>query len=259
MNKSKIDNFQLEPKLNSEQIVDGEFRHPLLTPNPMLCAAFSVYNEPLSELYNMDCIQGMKHYPNKYFDLAICDPPYGLGMHNAIGNGDKRNGIVRNKVWAGGEWDNEIPNIQYFTELLRVSKNQIIWGGNYFAHLLPKSDKWLVWDKMQRVNQSDCELAWTSFKGALRIYQFHCSKLQGFMNPNRFHPTEKPINLYQWILENYAEKEQKILDTHVGSGSSRIACYKNGFDFVGFEIDKQYCEASEKRFINAISQQRLQF
>ena len=110
---------------------------------------------------------------------------------------------------------------------------------------------------MQRVNQSDCELAYTSFKGALRIFQYHCSKLQGFQNPNRFHPTEKPISLYEWQLQLFAKEGDLILDTHLGSGSSRIAAYKNGFDFVAFEIDPEYYEMQEKRFKNFTAQQRL--
>lgn len=205
-----------------------------------------------------DCVEVMKGFADNQFDLAVVDPPYGLKRHEAIGNGDKRTGIATNKVWAGGEWDNERPGKEYFSEIFRVSKNQIIWGGNYLTDLLPQGDKWLVWDKMQRVNQSDCELAWTSFKGALRIYQFHSSKLQGFQNPDRFHPTEKPINLYEWIYNNYAEKGQSILDTHLGSGSSRIAADKAGLDFTGIEIDKDYFDLSEKRFKQYKSQLRIE-
>ena len=209
------------------------------------------------ELLNIDCVEYMKGLPDNAFDLAIVDPPYGLGMHNAIGNGDKRTGIATNKIWIGGEWDNERPGKEYFEQLFRVSKNQIVWGGNYFTDMLPQGDKWLIWDKMQRVNQSDCELAWTSFKGALRIYQFHSSKLQGFQNPDRFHPTEKPIQLYKWMLDNHAKENDKILDTHLGSGSSAIAAHKLGFSFVGCEIDKEYYDAAVKRFNELTSQQML--
>jgi site-specific DNA-methyltransferase (adenine-specific) len=206
---------------------------------------------------NEDNIALMSRYPDGYFDLAIVDPPYGLGKHEAIGNGDKRSGIVKNKIWIGGEWDNEKPNKEYFKELFRVSKNQIIWGGNYMTDLIPQSDKWLVWDKMQRVNQSDCELAWTSFDGALRIYQYHSSKLQGFMNPNRFHPTEKPINLYKWLIQNYANPNDKILDTYLGSGSIAIACHELGFELTACELDAEYYAASLKRFKLQTAQQRL--
>jgi site-specific DNA-methyltransferase (adenine-specific) len=206
---------------------------------------------------NEDNMELMARYPDNYFELAIIDPPYGLGMHNAIGNGDKRNGVVRLKKWIGGEWDNNKPSKEYFTELQRVSKNQIIWGGNYFTELINQSNKWLIWDKMQRVNQSDCELAWTSFDGALRIFQFHCSKLQGFMNPNRFHPTEKPIQLYKWLLDNYAKQGDKILDTHLGSGSIAIACHDYGFDLTACELDKEYFDKAMQRINNHVSQQKL--
>jgi site-specific DNA-methyltransferase (adenine-specific) len=199
----------------------------------------------------------MARYPDKYFDLAIVDPPYGLGKHNAIGNGDKRNGIVRQKKWIGGNWDNEKPNKKYFNELQRVSKNQIIWGGNYFTNMLPQSDNWVVWDKMQRVNQSDCEIAWTSFKGALRIFQYHAQKLMGFMNPLRFHPTQKPVALYKWILDKYAKPNDKILDTHLGSGSIAIACHDYGYDLTACELDKEYFDKAMERISNYQKQIKL--
>lgn len=216
-----------------------------------------VSESPKIELLNCDCMEYMAGVPDKHYDLSIVDPPYGLGMHNAIGNGDKRSGVVKNKIWIGGKWDNKTPDKKYFDELKRVSKNQIIWGGNYFSDLLPKGDKWIVWDKVQRVNQSDCELAWTSFKGALRIYQYHSSKLQGFQNPDRFHPTEKPIDLYRWLLKNYAKEGDKILDTHGGSMSSAIACHQMGFDLTLCELDKDYYEAGVKRFREQTMQQSL--
>ena len=209
------------------------------------------------EVTNEDNMALMARYPDNHFDLAIVDPPYGLGKHKAIGNGDKRNGIVRNKTWIGGEWDNKKPSKCYFEELFRVSKNQIIWGGNYFTDLIHQSDKWIIWDKMQRVNQSDCELAWTSFKGALRVFQYHSSKLQGFMNPDRFHPTEKPVKLYKWLLQNYAKEGDLILDTHLGSGSIAIACHQMGFELTGCELDAEYYKAAHKRFKEQTSQLRL--
>jgi site-specific DNA-methyltransferase (adenine-specific) len=209
-------------------------------------------------LYNEDCLQAMKAMQDKQFDLAIVDPPYGITGNKEIGFGDKKSGRVnRPNKWGNKNWDEKRPSKEYFNELLRVSRNQIVWGGNYFADLLPKSEKWLVWDKMQRVNQSDCELAYTSFKGSLRIYQYHCSKLQGFQNPNRFHPTEKPVNLYKWILENYAEKGNKILDTHLGSGSIAVACWDMGFDLTAYEIDKGYYDKACKRFEQHSKQMQL--
>jgi site-specific DNA-methyltransferase (adenine-specific) len=211
-----------------------------------------------SLVFNEDCVEALKRFSDNHFDLAICDPPYGIDGTVEIGFGDTKSGRVnRPSKWGQKEWDKERPTKAYFNELKRVSKNQIIFGGNYFADLLEPSRCWIVWDKMQRVNQADAELAWTSFKNSVRVYQFHCSKLQGFQNPNRFHPTEKPISLYEWILDKYAKPKDLILDTHLGSGSSRIACQKNGFAFTGFEIDKDYYEAQEKRFKDFVSQLRM--
>jgi site-specific DNA-methyltransferase (adenine-specific) len=207
--------------------------------------------------YLRDCMDAMAEFPDKFFDLAVVDPPYGIGMHNAIGNGDKRSGVVKKKKWIGGQWDNKRPSKAYFDELRRVSKNQIIWGGNYFADLLPVGHKWLIWDKVQRVNMSDAELAWTSFTGALRIFAYNRGLMQGFQNPNRFHPTEKPVALYDWIFANYAKAGQKVLDTHLGSGSSRIAANKAGIDFWGYELDADYFAAHEKRYANFVAQLRM--
>ena len=215
-------------------------------------------NTMISEVYNMDCIEGMKQYPDNHFDLAIVDPPYGIDGAVEIGFGDTKSGRVnRPSKWGQKQWDKERPTKAYFDELKRVSKNQIIFGGNYFADLLEPSRCWIVWDKMQRVDQADAELAWTSFTNSVRVYQFHCSKLQGFQNPNRFHPTEKPISLYGWILGKYAKDGDLILDTHLGSQSSRIAANKAGLDFVGFEIDKEYFDNGNERYNNFISQLRM--
>jgi len=207
---------------------------------------------------NEDNMELMARYPDKHFELAIVDPPYGIGGHKEIGMGDGRTRIKRTaSKWGNKEWDYQRPEKQYFKELLRVSKNQIIWGGNYFADLLPKSEKWLVWDKMQRVDQSDCELAYTSMKGALKIFQFHCSNLQGFRNPNRFHPTQKPVALYKWLLTNYAKPGDKILDTHLGSGSIAIACHDLGFELTACELDKEYYDKAIERITKHTAQQFL--
>jgi site-specific DNA-methyltransferase (adenine-specific) len=215
-------------------------------------------NTMISEVYNMGCIEGMKQYPDNHFDLAIVDPPYGIDGAVEIGFGDTKSGRVnRPSKWGQKQWDKERPTKAYFDELKRVSKNQIIFGGNYFADLLEPSRCWIVWDKMQRVDQADAELAWTSFTNSVRVYQFHCSKLQGFQNPNRFHPTEKPISLYEWILGKYAKDGDLILDTHLGSQSSRIAANKAGLDFVGFEIEKEYFDKGNERYNNFISQLRM--
>ena len=184
----------------------------------------------------------MSRYEDNHFELAIVDPPYGIGMSKAQGTSKKHQ-----KKWIGGEWDKETPKKEYWTELKRVSKNQIVWGANYFMEHLDSGKKMLVWDKMLDQDQSHFELAWTSFVGAERIFRFSRSKLQGFMNPNRFHPTEKPINLYEWILDNYAKEGDKILDTHLGSGSVSIACHNRKFDLVGCELDKEYYDKAMQR------------
>lgn len=201
-----------------------------------------------SIVYLQDCIEGMKQFPDGYFELAVCDPPYGIGATVTIGSGDLKSARKGQNKWGNKEWDNKRPPDEYFKELFRISKNQIISGGNYFADLLPPSRCWLVWDKMQRVNQADAEILWTSFPTSIRVYQFNCSKLQGFMNPQRFHPTEKPVALYDWIYKNYATEGMKILDTHLGSQSNRISAEKNKMIFTAFETDEDYFNQGNKRF-----------
>lgn len=214
---------------------------------------------PVSETYNEDCMIGMKRFPSKFFELAIVDPPYGINGHIEIGIGDKRTGVrVSGSNWKGGEWDKERPTPEYFKELFRVSKNQIIWGGNFFSDLLPPARCWIVWDKIQRVNMADAELAFTSFDDCVRVFQYARGKLQGFLNPYRFHPTEKPVDLYKWLLSNYAKSRDKILDSHMGSQSSRIAAYDMGFDYYGWEIDVDYFNAGEARFKTYLSQPKLE-
>lgn len=207
------------------------------------------------ELYNEDNMQLMARYPDKHFDLAIVDPPYGIDINMNMG---RKKG--QPKRHNDKDWDNSIPNEDYFTELFRVSKNQIIWGGNYFP--LPLTKSWIFWDKNvpEGVSFADGELAWTSFDTAVRKFQW---RWNGMLQQNmkdkeeRIHPTQKPIALYEWILQNYAERGNLILDTHLGSGSSRIAADKGGFNFVGFEIDADYYEKSKKRFNDFKSQLRM--
>jgi site-specific DNA-methyltransferase (adenine-specific) len=212
-----------------------------------------------SEVFNMDCIEGMKQYPDNYFELAIVDPPYGIGEDGSK-NKTRTGGLAKPKdykAFAGN--DKNSPEIEYFNELKRVSKNQIIWGANHFISKIPfDSSCWIVWDKDNgETDFADCELAWTSFKSAVRKYKFMWSgMLQGDMKnkENRIHPTQKPVKLYKWLLNNYAKNGDKILDTHLGSGSSRIAAHDLGFEFTGFELDKDYFEASQKRFDQHVSQ-----
>ena len=212
-------------------------------------------NTPTSTIFLQDCVEGMKRYPDKYFDLAIVDPPYGIDLENMnMGVGkSKKASKIQNRKWKPKDWDKETPTPEYFLELKRVSKNQIIWGGNYFD--LPPCKNYIVWDKQipQGMSFADCEMAWTSFVNAPKIFR-HSAYLD---KQNKLHPTQKPIRLYEWLLANYAKPNDLILDTHLGSGSSRIAAYKNGYDFIGFELDTEYYAAQDKRFQTFIAQQRL--
>ena len=209
----------------------------------------------ISEVYNIDCMEGMAKYPDKYFDLAIVDPPYGLDLANMnMGSGkSKKSSKIKNRKWVAKDWDAKTPNEDYFTNLFRLSKNVIIWGGNYFN--LGSCKHYIIWDKQMTVGTSfaDCEMAWTTFEKAPKIFRY-----SAFLDKkNKFHPTQKPVKLYKWLLTNYAKQGDKILDTHLGSGSSRIAAHDMEFDFVGFELDKDYYESQEKRFNNFKMQGKL--
>ena len=218
------------------------------------CAAVSRGNGigATSETYLLDCVLGMKHYPDKHFDLAIVDPPYGIGRDGGRKSTGSHGGRKPHKFKG---WDSSIPTMEYFTELFRVSKNQVIWGANYFTKFLPSSMGWIFWDKGQRICNSDGELAFTSFEKALRVIEINRVQLQ--VEGETFHPTQKPIKLYAWILKNYANPGDKILDTHLGSGSSRIAAHVMDFDFTGFELDEEYYYAQEERFKNYQAQLNL--
>ena len=211
-----------------------------------------------SRVYMMDCMEGMKHYPDKFFDIAIVDPPYGIGI---------------------AEWDSHVPTKEYWDELFRISKNQIVFGGNY--HELPHTEAWVCWDKTfnddikggkltkggcPRDRMSDFELIWTSFDHKSKMLRFtQIGNLIGFGtkikvyydHKSKIHPTQKAVNLYDWFIKEYAQDCETILDTHVGSGSSRIAAHKAGLDFVGFEIDENYFKASVERFNKYRSQLTL--
>ena len=202
-----------------------------------------------SEVFLMDCMEGMKQYPDKYFDLAVVDPPYGIG----------RDGGETGKNWklySKKNWDNNIPNEIYFSELFRVSKNQIIWGANYFTKNIPPCMGWIYWDKGQKLSMSDGELAFTSFNRALRSITINRCKIGDF--GGFLHPTQKPVALYDWIYKNYLPQGGRVLDTHLGSGSNRIAADKAGnIDFTAYELDKDYYEAQEKRFKEYRAQLRM--
>lgn len=211
--------------------------------------------------YNIDCMEYLKTVPDKYFDLAIVDPPYGIGESGASNHTRGKLAKAKNyKPFSGN--DKEPPKQEYFKELLRVSKNQIIWGANHFISRMPiDSHCWIVWDKQNGGSDfADCELAWASFNTAVRKFAFRWNgMLQGNManKETRIHPTQKPVALYEWLLTNYAKEGDRILDTHLGSGSSRIAAYNLGFDFVGCEIDKVYFDKQEERFEKHTSQTSL--
>jgi len=214
------------------------------------------------KMLNMDCMEYMRTVPDKYFDLAIVDPPYGIGESGKTNKSRGVRAVAKDyKPFAGG--DIEPPKKEYFQELERISKNQIIWGANHFIDLIGKrSPCWIVWDKENGENDfADCELAYSSFSSAVRKFQFRWSgMLQGDMKNKeiRFHPTQKPIKLYQWLLQNYAKPEFKILDTHLGSGSSAIAAHYFGVaEFVGTELDEDYYKSCCERFKNATAQQAL--
>ena len=205
----------------------------------------------ISKVENRDCMEAMREMADKSIDIAIVDPPYGLGDRTMNG-GCLQNSLVKFKKDISKGWDNNVPDEKYFTELFRISKSQIIWGGNYFG--LPAHRCFIVWDKMTYIpTMSQVEQAWTSFDSPARLVKINSNQL------DRQHPTQKPVKLYKWLLTHYAKQGDKILDTHLGSGSSRIAAHDLGYDFYGYELDKDYFEASEKRYKNHISQQTIKF
>ena len=219
--------------------------------------------------FNMDCMEGMKEFPDKYFDLAIVDPVYGevTGGGYTTDKWDKAEhhigkGAANQRAYNREIWRQPKTPPEYFKELFRVSKNQIIWGGNFFVESLPSSQGWVVWDKQkpEGISFSDCELAFTSFNVGLRIFRFMWNgMIQGDMKnkETRIHPTQKPIALYKWLLHKYAKEGDIILDTHVGSGSSLIACKQLGFDYVGFEIDETYYKKAVERIERETAQMTL--
>ena len=204
----------------------------------------------------MDCMDGMKQFPDKFFDLAIVDPPYVINITGRkSGEGCK---IGQSGKTYHAFDDTAIPDESYFKELFRVSKNQIIWGGNYFTKYLPPTSCWISWDKdrAEGLDFADGELAWCSFKKPMRIYRrrWGGNDLDPSRREERIHPTQKPVSLYAWLLSHYAEPGDKILDTHVGSASSLIACHRAGHEYWGFEIDPLFYKDASERLENAKAQ-----
>jgi site-specific DNA-methyltransferase (adenine-specific) len=230
--------------MNEDTNLQLSTQPPLVIPDVSRC--------PSSVVFLEDCVQGLKRFSDNYFDLAIVDPPYGIDWMQQIQNPNTK---ANWKQYENKEWDKQTPTDEYWNELFRVSKNQIVWGGNYMTDKLYPSSCWLIWDKMQEFSGAVFEMAWTSFKSPAKA--FRMSRVEAYANQNKIHPTQKPVRLYDWILNNYAKEGDLILDTHIGSGSSRIACNKGGFNFTGFEIDKDYYEAQEKRFKDFVSQLRM--
>ncbi len=204
----------------------------------------------------------MSRYPDNHFDLAIVDPPYGIGFGKFNRTNKTSNGTrVRANKYKQSDWDENIPNDQYFIELFRISKNQIIWGGNYFPFIWNFGGKgFIYWHKGNPVNNfADGELAWTSFNKVAKQFDFrYYGGLEGNTSASeKFHPTQKPVKLYEWLLMNYAKEGNKILDTHLGSGSIAIACHNLGFDLTACELDKDYYDAAMKRLHNHQLQTKL--
>lgn len=212
-------------------------------------------------VYNRDCMELLAETPDNYYELAIVDPPYGIGEDGQSNH--SRGKLAKSKKYTTKQWDLVPPPAVYFNELFRVSKNQIIWGTNHFIENLPyqNSSCWVVWDKDNGdTDFADCELAWTSFKNAVRKFKFKWQgMLQGDMKnkETRIHPTQKPVKLYEWLLMKYAKEGDKILDTHFGSGSIAIACHNLGFELTACELDTEYYDLAYDRFKKVTSQTKL--
>ena len=201
------------------------------------------------KITNEDNMELMARYEDNYFDLAIVDPPYGIGNKLVDGGGTRNAKFDKNR--GSVSWD-IVPKKKYFKELFRVSKNQIIWGSNYFD--LPTTRCNLIWDKMQEFSGADFELAWTSFDKASK--SFRMSRVEAYSN-GKIHPTQKPVKLYEWLLMNYAKEGDKILDTHLGSGSIALACHNLGYDLTACELDKEYYDVAIKRIDQHKAQIRM--
>jgi site-specific DNA-methyltransferase (adenine-specific) len=216
------------------------------------------------ELIHGDSLQALKGYGDNHFDVAIVDPPYGVEIEKNQKAYHENKTVSNGGKWKKYDikgWDNAIPTKEYFNELQRVSKNQIIWGGNYFLDYLGNTKCFLIWDKIQRTYLADGEIAWTSLNKPTKV--FRLSKIDAYVNElkktqdTKIHPTQKPVSLYLWILENYTNENDLILDTHLGSGSIAIACHHMKRKLIGYEIDAEYYEKACKRFKEETAQQAL--
>jgi site-specific DNA-methyltransferase (adenine-specific) len=220
---------------------------------------------------NEDNMELMKRYPDNYFDLAIVDPPYGIGFdkeNTSMSSGERKDGTKRiMKSWSNPRkkgyttknWDSSIPNKEYFDELKRVSKNYIIWGGNYMTEYLKPHGGWIVWEKgvPDGMSLSQAELAYNTCLNSINIFKVLWAGYKKADNEQRFHPTQKPVALYKWLLDKYSKPGDKILDTHLGSGSIAIACHDYGFDLTACELDTEYYNKAIERITNHTNQQKL--
>ncbi len=213
----------------------------------------------MMQLYNDDCLNVMRLMADKSVDLILTDPPYGIG--EAAGKNKSRGKLATAKDYGNLQWDNAIPSKAHFDEMLRISKHQVIFGGNYFVEYLRNSPCWIVWDKDNGENDfADCELAWCSFSSAVRRLKLRwAGMLQHNMKEKeyRIHPTQKPVRLFEWILEKYAEPGWTIMDPFLGSGSTAIAANRLGYEFIGVEREQSYFEAALERIPREVAQGRL--
>ena len=216
------------------------------------------YEEMKNKIILADCMDIMKDIPDKYFELAIVDPPYGIGENASRNKGDRptKKWVTPNSIQYKTFDDSIIPDKNYFNELFRISQNQIIWGGNYFTEYLKPSSGWIVWNKKSDIKErlSMCELAWSSFNIKCNRFDFLWAGFKKEIQEARFHPTQKPVALYRWLLQNYAKPGDKIIDTHSGSGSLACACHLEKFDFLAIEKDADYYKASVERLDTLRSQ-----
>ncbi len=223
-------------------------------------------------VHNCDCMEFMKDKPDKFYDFAIPDPQYGIGWDKekeSMSAGIRKDGTKRKynswndpipKKYKKGNYDNKPPPKEYFDKLFKISNYQCIWGGNYFADKIPVSGGWFVWDKkVVMPTLSKCELAWTNCINHIEIFRYLWAGFRKQKPEDRIHVNQKPVALYKWILKNYAKPDWKIFDSHVGSGSLRIACYDMGFDFEGCELDHNYWQAQEERFKNHVKTKKELF
>ena len=214
----------------------------------------------LLDIRNCDCMDLMREYPDNHFELAIVDPPYGIRQDGYREN--NRSKLAQSRNYHKALWDQPRPDGQYFAELFRVSKNQIIWGANNYPEFLKQSPCWLVWDKDNSGHFADCELAFGSFQTAVRKFKYRWNGMlqQDMTNKeDRIHPTQKPVALYKWLLQNYAKEGDKILDTHMGSGSIAIACHYMGFNLTACELDEDYFNAACERIERETAQTEMAF